>query len=67
MSAKKRCFTYCNDCPNGTKSPWKIVEADSQDAEWYNLRKEPCVPCRPKHDEKKNEKYDEKKNARKHK
>ncbi len=47
MSAKKRCFTYCNDCGNNKQSGWKIVEATSQDAEWYNTRKERCVPCEP--------------------
>jgi len=47
MSAKKRCFTYCNDCGNG-KSQWKIVEVDSSDAEWHKLKKEHCVPCEPK-------------------
>ncbi|XWV25724.1 hypothetical protein QJ857_gp0051 [Tupanvirus soda lake] len=47
MSAKKRCFNYCNDCGNG-KSQWKIVEVDSSDAEWHKLKKEHCVPCEPK-------------------
>ncbi|XWV24491.1 mg749 protein [Tupanvirus deep ocean] len=47
MSAKKRCFNYCNDCVNG-KSQWKIVEVDSSDAEWHKLKKEHCVPCEPK-------------------
>jgi len=54
MSAKKRCFTYCNDCPNGQKSQWKIVDADSHDAELYAMKKVPCVPCQPKvHEEQK--------------
>jgi hypothetical protein len=47
MSAKKRCFTYCNDCGNG-KSKWKIVESTDPDVEWHNIKKEHCVPCEPR-------------------
>jgi len=47
MSLKKRCFTYCNDCPRGV-SPWKIVEVTSEDAEIYNIKKAGCVACEPR-------------------
>ena len=37
MSVKKRCFIYCNDCH--CKNPWKIVDADSEEALNHKLRR----------------------------
>jgi len=45
---KKRCFYYCNGCGKDS-SPWKIVEADSKEAENFHLRTRGCIE--PQHHE----------------
>jgi hypothetical protein len=54
MSAKARCpdFIYCNDCANRGKSQWKLVDANSDEAQWYNTKKQKnCKPCKKSHDD----------------
>ena len=41
MSVRKRCFIYCNDCHG--KDPWKIVDADSNEARDHKLVR--CGNC----------------------